>query len=408
MRTHQPITRRRGPQGAAAAIAVVAILGGPLAVSAAAPARTHPEGGVLRARAVGHEHRSSTPLTAVTVVVRRCAGCTIQPVRYVPAEGDAQWWGPIRRVGADGQVTFRLAPARTRGLTFFVDAPWHGDDDTANLAVIRYGGKAIGDPVSPTVARTTHRATPCWAGTDRASARIVLHVDKVPTRTAFTGRPTHHPRAYATRTLAYWPPMTRTWKGSVNAQDAFGCTRPPAPADGPIRAALRSSQPAPVTTMTLTAPGCAGCRVTLGQWRAITRPPWRSPTRTVRHGRVRFTVPTDRTHGMQVAVTAPWEGVTGYQTFVVFRYAGHRPGAHVGFRAARRQSRGSACWAGTTAGHSTLALAVRRVRVYAAISGSHVPGTIAWTPLQRHSWEPTRHLVAGVYGSEEATVCRPG
>ncbi|MBB3040663.1 hypothetical protein KM427_09420 [Nocardioides sp. LMS-CY] len=389
-----PSPHRRGAAALTVALTV--------ALTAALALAPLPGGGDAAGVAASQAAGTATGRTAVTVVVRRCRSCTIQPVRYVPSEGADPWWGPVRHLDSARQVTLHLPTARTHGLTFFVDAPWHGADDVAALAALRYRGRSPGDAVTAADARTTHRATPCWAGTDQPAARIVIRVDRFPTRTAFTGQRTHHPRAYAPRTLETWPPMARAYRGSLGAQDAYACT-PPAPPEPP--GARRGRRAGAVTRLVVRTRGCAACQLTLAQWTSVTRRPWRTGTRTVQHGRARFTIPTRRTHGLQIAVTAPWRGVTGDQTFAVLRYGGHPPGSTVGFRTARQQHLGSACWAGTDARRATLRLAVRRVRVYAPISDTRVPGELAWTPRQHRTWNPMREVAHGVYGSEELTVC---
>lgn len=221
-----PSPHRRG----AAALTVALTVALTAALALAPLAGGGDAAGVAASQAAG----TATGRTAVTVVVRRCRSCTIQPVRYVPSDGADPWWGPVRHLDSARQVTLHLPTARTHGLTFFVDAPWHGADDVAALAALRYRGRSPGDAVTAADARTTHRATPCWAGTDQPAARIVIRVDRFPTRTAFTGQRTHHPRAYAPRTLETWPPMARAYRGSLGA-------RTPTPA----RHRPRLSHPAP-------------------------------------------------------------------------------------------------------------------------------------------------------------------
>lgn len=216
--------------------------------------------GVAASQAAGTATGRTT--VTVTVVVRRCRSCTIQPVRYVPSEGADPWWGPVRHLDSARQVTLHLPTARTHGLTFFVDAPWHGADDVAALAALRYRGRSPGDAVTAADARTTHRATPCWAGTDRPAARIVIRVDRFPTGTAFTGQRTHHPRAYSPRTLETWPPMARAYRGSLGAQDAYACT-PPAPPSPP--GARHGRRAGAVTRLVVRTRGCAACRLALAQ-----------------------------------------------------------------------------------------------------------------------------------------------
>lgn len=336
--------------------------------------------------------------TTVRVVVRGCRDCSVQLVRYVPAEGGDPWSSRPRTVDARGHASFELASDRTRGLTFLVDAPWHGADGVAAVMAARYEGREVGERVSPAQAAAARHGEACWTGTTGSRARIVMRVTRFRSRTLTGGR-TWHPRAWAVHGLDASLPMSAAPRGAIGTQYAIGCTpaavRPVAHPRGQRR----------TTGLTFRVPTCEGCRITLGQWLDPMRPPWRSPTRVVAHGRVSFAVPSSRTRGMFVAVTAPWEGVTGYQTFAVLRYGDGQPGTRIGFAAARRQTQGSACWAGTTAAHRTITLAARRVRVLAPMSGDHVRGTIAWVPRQQRTWGPDRGVDAGVLGSEEAIGC---
>lgn len=337
--------------------------------------------------------------TRISIVVRGCPDCTVQAARYVPAEGGAPWVSRRHRVDGRGRVTLVVPSARTRGLTFLVDAPWHGADDVAAVMVARYEGREVGERVSATQAAGARRGEACWAGTTLAEARIVMRVTRFRSRTLAGGR-TWHPRAWAARGLESTAPMSRAPHGSLGTQYAIGCT-PPAARGGPRDRSRRAG----TTALTLRVPRCEGCRLTLGQWLEPTRAPWRSATQAVVGGRVRFVVPSARTQGMFVAVTAPWEGATGYQTFAVFRYGDRQPGERVGFATARRQTQGSPCWAGTRAARRTLTLAARPVRVLAPMSGQRVRGTIAWVPRQQQTWLPDRPVRAGVLGSEEAIGC---
>lgn len=357
--------------------------------------RTHQ----VRAGSVTQHRAARAARTAVTVVVRNCPECTVQAVHYVPAEG-SPWWSHAQRVGSRGRVRFHVPARRTEGMTFFVDAPWHGSTGSAALMVARYDDLATGSRVDHTTARRARHGAPCWAGTTGARARLVLRVERFRARTV-TGQRSFHPRVYSVRTLASWPPSDLTWKGSVGAQDAFACARPTVVPRAP------AAHGQGTTTLTLRTDRCEGCLVRIGQWTDVNRPPWLSSTRRVRHGRVTFSLSTAHTHGLEIAVTAPWEDQTGYQTFVVARYAGHRPGSRIGFAAARKQQQGSVCWAGTDAHRATLRMAVRRVKVRAHVSGQQVDGTLAWLPMQRRTWPPMRVVSEGVYGSEEATVCQP-
>ncbi len=216
--------------------------------------RTHQ----VRAGSVTQHRAARAARTAVTVVVRNCPECTVQAVHYVPAEG-SPWWSHAQRVGSRGRVRFHVPARRTEGMTFFVDAPWHGSTGSAALMVARYDDLATGSRVDHTTARRARHGAPCWAGTTGARARLVLRVERFRARTV-TGQRSFHPRVYSVRTLASWPPSDLTWKGSVGAQDAFACARPTVVPRAP------AAHGQGTTTLTLRTDRCEGCLVRIGQW----------------------------------------------------------------------------------------------------------------------------------------------
>ncbi len=164
-----------------------------------------------------------------------------------------------------------------------------------------------------------------------------------------------------------------------------------AAADGaPARAAR--------TALTFTVDDCAGCDVQLHQGRD-----WSSPVRTVEDGRVTFRVPSSRTWGLSVTVDAPWEGHTGYDTTVAFRYEGKRVGDPVTPAEARAADAASACWAGTRRRAVTVPLVVERVRVD-GVRGK-VAGSIAYTPTTEDWTSPVRPAPGGVLGSQDVDDC---
>ena len=68
----------------------------------------------------------------------------------------------------------------------------------------------------------------------------------------------------------------------------------------------------------------------------------------MRHGKVVFEVPAERTHGMSISIDAPWATayIHGIQ-FVAVRFGGFEPGDQVSKRQAFRARRGSRCWSGS-------------------------------------------------------------
>jgi hypothetical protein len=182
------------------------------------------------------------------------------------------------------------------------------------------------------------------------------------------------------------------------------------PAADATSATLTSHDRAAVakTTITFEMRGCDGCEVGLTQarWNKHAKygvKYWIGPDRTVHGDSLTVTIPTERTKGLSVTITAPWEGHTGYLSTVAFRYGGKRPGDEVGFREARSKTKGSACWAGTTADEVTIPLTVRKVWVEGV--RHHVRGTIAYAAVTQDWMVPMRDVWDGVLGSQDVNVC---
>ncbi|GAA1933115.1 hypothetical protein [Nocardioides hwasunensis] len=172
----------------------------------------------------------------------------------------------------------------------------------------------------------------------------------------------------------------------------------PAPAAG--RAAA-------TTTLTVHAAGCEGCEITAHS--ALTSDDddvWQSKEVEVVDGEATFRVPTDRTAGLSLSLTAPWERRLGYVTVVAMRYAGTRPGDTVGYRDARTERRASACWGGTTEQSFDMTIRTRKVRVDGVAPGK-VPGTLAWARTTPEWLAPMRRVFNGVMGEQDIDFCEP-
>ncbi len=164
-----------------------------------------------------------------------------------------------------------------------------------------------------------------------------------------------------------------------------------------------AAEPAATTRVTFLAPDCDGCTLGLinARWDEEV---WESPRRTVRDGKVTFRVPTAMTHGMSVAIRAPWEGGTGYVTHVAFKYAGQEPGDEVTFAEARHAGKASACWAGTTADSTTISLATRHVTV-PGYDGENTPAALVYTSITQDAMVPMRKTFRGIVGSQDVNFC---
>lgn len=162
------------------------------------------------------------------------------------------------------------------------------------------------------------------------------------------------------------------------------------------------------TTITFEVPNCEGCTLELenGRWDDDAQwgvRIWSSREKTVQDGTVKFTIPTQKTHGLSVRVHAPWEGHTGYDATVVMRYAKTQPGHRVTFNEAQHKHKASACWAGTDAAELTFPITVKKVRV----DGVHerVNGSIAYANHTQEWLDPMRGAWDGVLGSQDANIC---
>ena len=81
------------------------------------------------------------------------------------------------------------------------------------------------------------------------------------------------------------------------------------------------------TTLTLTIANCEGCVVGLTSVMAADYEDlWSSKEKKVKSGEVTFKVPIDRTAGLSIGVSPPWEGAVPYQTMVALRYKGYTAG----------------------------------------------------------------------------------
>jgi hypothetical protein len=167
-------------------------------------------------------------------------------------------------------------------------------------------------------------------------------------------------------------------------------------------------QAAPRTVVTILAPHCNGCSFSINQgiW-DDTAPDgvryWNGPSGTVRHGKLKLRVPSEHLRGASIAMTAPWEGRTGYTTTVAMRYAGHRVGDRVTVREARAARRATACFAGTDARALTLRLTTKRVPVEG--TRGRTPGTLAYVKSTQEWLSPMRRTYHGVLGSQDLDVC---
>lgn len=159
------------------------------------------------------------------------------------------------------------------------------------------------------------------------------------------------------------------------------------------------------TALTFTVEDCEDCEIQLHQgFPAKPRPTvWDSEVKTVEDGAVTFVVPSSRTWGMTATVAAPWEGHTGYDTTVVFRYDGKGVGEPVTLEEAVAAEAATGCWAGTRSPEVTIPLVVEEVEV--AGVQERVPGSIAYTPTTEDWTAEVRTVWDGVLGSQDLDLC---
>lgn len=121
-------------------------------------------------------------------------------------------------------------------------------------------------------------------------------------------------------------------------------------------------------------------------------------------GRVRFSVRTDRTDGLSVAVRAPWERRTEAVSQLVFRYGGDRPGDRVTVADARSSRRGNVCYRGTQA--RRLVLGVRGYRAHFPGAGARATGVATFTTVAQPVTD-VDHPVADGWSGAQDVPCFP-
>jgi hypothetical protein len=160
-----------------------------------------------------------------------------------------------------------------------------------------------------------------------------------------------------------------------------------------------------VTRVVLKVRGCGGCSLTAHSYDpdGADGGLWSSRGAKVKAGRVIFDVPTERTTGLTVAITAPWEKRVGAVGSIVFRYAGLRPGERVTTADARSARRGSACFGGTDAERLTLRVRVHRARFEGTTGRAVAPA--AYTVVTQRTVGPVERTYDGYYGTQDVIPC---
>jgi hypothetical protein len=119
------------------------------------------------------------PRTTLTLVVHRCHGCAITPVKAGDGSAPALWQGRTKKV-RHGAVHWTMATRHTVGMSFnIVDHHAVALDFMTNI-VVAYRGLDVGTRVPAGVAAHKKRANGCWAGTRKASVTLRVRVERFP------------------------------------------------------------------------------------------------------------------------------------------------------------------------------------------------------------------------------------
>lgn len=158
------------------------------------------------------------------------------------------------------------------------------------------------------------------------------------------------------------------------------------------------------TAVTVRVTGCEGCQVAASSWVHLRDSSWHSVTRTVRHGKVTFFPPTDRTHGLALTVTDRRAVNDGAVPIAVLRYAGKAAGADVTARRASHGRAGFDCWNGTKAARATLRLTVDRFPGV-GLTGDHGYSIRAYGDPGVATIGTRRALHRGVLETQDQPLC---
>jgi hypothetical protein len=172
--------------------------------------------------------RAAVTTTSLTLTVRGCDGCTIQPVRAGTTATTPVWRGRTKKV-RHGVVHWTVSMRHTVGMSFDISDPQAVNVGAIPDIVVAYRGLAVGDRVLAGVARHKKRANGCWAGTRRSAITLRVRVERFRTTSAFPPPVQGYSiRSYFVRTRAhlrlgsgamYGP----TFHGAIGNQDAYFC-----------------------------------------------------------------------------------------------------------------------------------------------------------------------------------------
>lgn len=182
---------------------------------------------------------------------------------------------------------------------------------------------------------------------------------------------------------------------------ALGSATPAMSAPAPEAPA--AAQRVETTRVVLAVQGCERCRLRAHSYVEGSGDVWSSKPARVRDGRAVLRVPTARTEGMTVAISAPWERHLPAVGQLVFRYAGQEPGDRVTRQDARAARRGSPCFPGIDA--PRIRLKVQVVRAHFAGNGGRATGPAAYTVVSQPTYGNQARVVDGFYGAQDVVPC---
>lgn len=116
---------------------------------------------------------SAAGMTTITLKMRNCEGCTIQPMLLrEDADGqEADYTGTKVKV-RDGVAVMKVPTDDTPGMSFLVEGPGPLGIDAIPVLVVQYKGYAPGTVVTRAQAKAAKKASGCWLGTSASSITL--------------------------------------------------------------------------------------------------------------------------------------------------------------------------------------------------------------------------------------------
>lgn len=163
--------------------------------------------------------------TTITFRITGCDGCTLQGTQIADEYG-TPYVGPKVTI-RNGSARMVVTTTHTRGMTFWLDAPWRVLIDAQPLIAFEYKGASPGSPITKADVLAAKKASPCWAGTtsSTASLDVSLRTTRVPAFNPEVADPgtTRAPLAWVNPTQKALPPFLPLFDGILAAQDYILC-----------------------------------------------------------------------------------------------------------------------------------------------------------------------------------------